>query len=90
MDNRARENNVKDKHSVVDEVIEKLFNKGFARIVNLGQFKVVPVKGRKVYNFKKRAMVPLPDYRQVTFTASTGLRDMLNKKVAINKIKSRS
>lgn len=71
---------IKDTTGFIDKLVEALSTGGDVQLTHFGRFRVVPVKGRKVYSFKERTMRPVPEYKIVMFTPSKGLREMLNKK----------
>lgn len=78
---KIKNKSIKDKAGLVDQLVNALHEKGAIRLTNFGSFKVVSIKGRKVFDFKKRQMRPVPAFKQVVFTSARGLRDMLNSKV---------
>jgi nucleoid DNA-binding protein len=70
---------IKDQ-AFVDKLVGELSDHGDVHITHLGRFRVVSVKGRKVYSSRERKMVPVPEFKMVCFTPSKGLRDMLNQR----------
>lgn len=72
----ARGSAIKDS-AVVDALVRELSERGSARLVHLGLFRIVEVKGHKRYDFKKRDVVPMKPYKQIIFTPSQGIREML-------------
>lgn len=66
----------------MDQLVHELATHGSARLVHLGLFRVVEVKNRKRYDFKERRVANLEPYKQITFSPSKGIRDMLQKKKA--------
>lgn len=69
--------NITDKTGIVDELVQTLSKKGAVRLVHLGLFRVVEIKGRKRYDFKKRGMVAMKPFKQIIFTPARGIREML-------------
>lgn len=70
---------IKDTTGLLDSLVESLMKNGSVRLIHFGTFRTKTIKGRKVYDWKKRAMRPIPPFKQVIFTPAKGLRDMLNK-----------
>jgi len=68
---------IKDGNGLVDQLVHELSKKGSARLVHLGQFRVVEIKGHKRYDFKERRVVPMKPYKQIIFTPARGIREML-------------
>jgi nucleoid DNA-binding protein len=68
----------KEGAEIRDTLISALLEKGRARFMWLGTFKVVAKAGGKRYDFKKKAMVPHAAYKTVRFTPAEGLYDILN------------
>lgn len=79
-DSRGAKFNVKDSGTTTDDLVRTLLKHGMARLVHFGRFRVIEMKGRKRYDFKKREMVPVGARKMITFAPSKGLREMLNKK----------
>lgn len=73
---------IKDRSGLVDQLVHELSTKGSARLVHLGLFRVVPIKGRKRYDFKERRVVSMKPYKQLTFQPAKGIRDILQLKDA--------
>lgn len=69
--------NLKDKNGLIDELIHTLEKNGSARLVHFGLFRIVEIKGHKRYDFKERKVVPMKPYKQIIFTPSKGIREML-------------
>lgn len=69
---------VKDTSGFIDEVIDTLKKKGRVRVMHFGEFRATKVKGRKVYKWETRKMVPVPPFIAINFTAANGLNHMFN------------
>lgn len=65
---------------MIESLISALQVNGAVRFLHFGLFKIVPVKGRTRYDFKKRKIVPTGPYNLITFSPAKGLRDMFNTK----------
>lgn len=69
--------NLKDKNGLIDELIHELEQNGSARLVHFGLFRIAEIKGHKRYDFKQRKVVAMKPYKQIIFTPSKGIREML-------------
>lgn len=68
---------IKDKSGLIDSVVHELSTNGSVRLVHLGLFRVVTIKGHKRYEFKTRKVVAMKPYKQIIFTPARGIREML-------------
>ena len=69
--------NLKDTSGLIDQLVHELEKNGSARLVHFGLFKIKEIKGHKRYDFKARKVVPMEPYKQIIFTPSKGIREML-------------
>lgn len=72
-----RRTNIKDGSGIVDALIAEISQNGSARLVHFGLFRVVELKNKKRFDFKKRKVIPMPPYKQIIFTPSRSIREML-------------
>ncbi len=77
---RIPRKNVKDINGdIIEQLIENLVKHGSVLLVHFGLFKVRVIKGSKRYDFKTRKIIPQKPYKQIIFTPSRGIRDMLKE-----------
>lgn len=72
-----RRTNIKDASGTIDALIAEITRSGSARLVHLGLFRVVELKGKKRFDFKARKVVEMKPYKQIIFTPSKSIREML-------------
>lgn len=75
-----KKNAIKDTTGLVDALVSELSKKGQVRLLHFGFFKVIEIRDKKRYDFKKRSVVNMPPYKIVNFKMAQGLKEMLNKK----------
>lgn len=75
----SKSNNLKDTSGLVDALVDQLSKKGVVRLVHLGLFRVLQIKGKKRYSFKTREVVDANPYKQIIFTPARGIRQMLRE-----------
>jgi nucleoid DNA-binding protein len=77
--NGSKGNNLIDRSGLVDRLVHELATKGSVRLVHLGLFRVTKIKDRKRYDFKARKVITMEPYKQIVFTPSIGVRELIRK-----------
>ena len=71
---------LKDKGTLIDDLMVALKKEKIVKIDRLGIFELKIIKGRKVFSSLKRKMIATPPFKQISFRATKGVKDFINNK----------
>ena len=70
---------IKDKGTLIDDIVVALKKEKAVRVARLGTFEVKVIKGRKVFNQIKREVQNTPPFKQILFRPARGIKEFIKQ-----------